>query len=378
MVENNSKNNPGASNSNVSWDESALGCQERANVLKHTVQLAYVATDKYLTIRDANKRFNKLFFTYPSRYMGKHLATIIGVEDFKQFAEKLLRSPKTSGKHVKKFKLPPKTNQKKHHSEEPRERVIQFYYFTLETGGFLFFFYEQQQQVSSLNSISSICATLSKELRKPADLITSLTGGPEQRIGLSADDSKSIRVASLRLQNQVLQLEKYAELHQELAFEKKPVSVNEAMDLALERMNGIGLDTNIELLREIQPQADIIAGEQGLLVELFYQLLHNAWKFKHFHEKCKVYLQATKHDGHNTIMFRDSGIGIEPELKERIFDPFFQGPQTADKYGGMGLGLSIVRRIVELHEGEIVCDGSHELSACFHIRMPLAATAATK
>jgi CheY-like chemotaxis protein len=59
-------------------------------------------------------------------------------------------------------------------------------------------------------------------------------------------------------------------------------------------------------------------------------------------------------DGRVTIEFRDTGIGIEPELQARIFDVFEQGgPAVRSRYGGLGLGLAISKRIVNLHNGTI-------------------------
>jgi PAS domain S-box-containing protein len=78
------------------------------------------------------------------------------------------------------------------------------------------------------------------------------------------------------------------------------------------------------------------------------------------------------------LTIRDTGIGIEPALLSQVFDPFTQGEQTLDRSrGGLGLGLALVRGLVQLHGGEVWAESEgigH--GAAFHIRLPVASAAA--
>jgi len=361
----------GSRNAQASWDESVQGFAERMTRLMDNMPMAYVGTDRYLAIREANKHFNKLFGVFPSRYLSKHLARVIDAEGFTKITERLVKTNTPSRKRVKSFVLPLANRNGGEKADCALARVIHFFHYRLDFGGFQFFFFEDQPK-NAMEALGQACASLSRELSKPANLIHTLTGGPTPLIALGEDETESVRKASARLQGQIERLSIFSQLFQENAFSPESVSLDKTLDRALEKLQLPAEEAQLLLVREIQPQADLIAGSPDMVTELFFQLLHNAWKFKHYHEKCKVYVQATRHGDAANILFRDSGIGITAALKEHIFDPFFQGPHMAEQYGGTGLGLAIASRIVELHGGEIVCDGSQDNSACFHLRLPAA------
>jgi len=70
-----------------------------------------------------------------------------------------------------------------------------------------------------------------------------------------------------------------------------------------------------------------------------------------------------------TILVADYGIGIDPEHHERIFR-LFQRLHTRDEYEGTGVGLAVVRRIVERHGGKITVDSAKEAGATFRVTLP--------
>lgn len=384
MADNSSKKHSGGHvstyatrHAQASWDESIEGYLERFLILKENIPLAYAATDKYLAVRDANKRFNSLFGTFPSRYTNKHLAKVIKAPDFTAFLEKLVHSPKSPGVRKKYFILSPKnkennTSSRKPHELEPGERLVRFYYYHLETGGFLFFFYEDHEQTSNLD-IGHICFTLAEEIGRSVERVNYLASGQEDGcIALDHDDSQDMRATSARLSHVADMLLRYADLQKTNACEFTTVSLSESVELARKKILGRFPDARIDIIKEIQPEADQVLGSEPLLVELFVHLLHNAWKFSKSLGKSQVFIQATRHDGHNVIWFKDPGTGIDPAVADNVFMPFILGPHVARDYGGIGLGLALVKRIVELHNGEIENDTSQEQAASFQIRLPLA------
>ena len=384
MSDNSSKKRSGGHNSTyaprhaqASWDETINGYLERFHIFKDNIPLAYAATDKYLAVRDANKRFNSLFGTFPSRYMNKHLAKVIKEPDFGQFLDKLVNSPKVPGTRNKHFVLTPKgkenhTTARKGQELEPGERMVRFYHYRLDTGGYLFFFYEENDSAIGLD-ISRICSTLAEEVGRSAGRVTFLAQGQEDGcIALSSDDSADLRSVSSRLSHVADMLMRYADLLNLNSCELAPVSLSESVDLARNRIVERFPDAQIEIIKEIQPEADLVLGEKPLVVELFVHLLHNAWKFSKSMGKCQVFIQATRHDGYNVIWFKDPGTGIDPVFADQLFMPFFLGPHVARDYGGIGMGLALVKRIVDLHNGEIENDSSQEHAASFQIRLPLA------
>ena len=73
------------------------------------------------------------------------------------------------------------------------------------------------------------------------------------------------------------------------------------------------------------------------------------------------------------MQVRDTGIGVDPELLPRLFEPFIQADRSLDrKRGGLGLGLALVKRLVELHDGTVSADSAGtEKGAEFTVRLPL-------
>ena len=117
---------------------------------------------------------------------------------------------------------------------------------------------------------------------------------------------------------------------------------------------------------EIEPawiDADVQRIEQVL-----DQLLDNALKYTPSGGSIHVGLRAQA--GNALLSVRDSGIGIAPELLVRIFDPFVQGARSLDRHaGGLGIGLTLVRRLVELHGGSVQAH-SDAGGSVFELRLP--------
>ena len=93
-----------------------------------------------------------------------------------------------------------------------------------------------------------------------------------------------------------------------------------------------------------------ISGDQVRLAQVLGNVIGNAVKFSYTGEVVRIVLARDPDRGWPTITVRDRGTGIAPEILPSIFDPFTQGDRT---HGGLGLGLSVVRGIVELHGGHV-------------------------
>ncbi len=100
----------------------------------------------------------------------------------------------------------------------------------------------------------------------------------------------------------------------------------------------------------------VVAGDAATLHALVRNLVVNA--LQHAPERGQVRIGIARVDAHVRLSVEDNGPGVAPELRERIFDRFFRVGASG---AGSGLGLSIVRRIVELHEGRVAAGASEEL-----------------
>jgi CheY-like chemotaxis protein len=122
------------------------------------------------------------------------------------------------------------------------------------------------------------------------------------------------------------------------------------------------------------PPAVWVRGDESRLAQVLNNLLSNAMRFGS--AATRVSLAVV--DGRAVLAVADQGIGMEPALLARVFEPFYQAPQPlARRTGGLGLGLAIVKRIVELHGGEVsaASEGPGRGSR-FEVILPLAAAPA--
>jgi signal transduction histidine kinase len=142
--------------------------------------------------------------------------------------------------------------------------------------------------------------------------------------------------------------------------------------MPLVRARGQQLDVDV-------PAHDMpVMGDKKRLVQVLANLLNNAAKYTQ--EGGRLHLRARLRDGAVTVDVVDNGIGMAPELAARAFDLFAQAERTSDRAsGGLGLGLALVKSLVELHGGTVTCasDGPGRGSR-FTVALPrLAAPAAS-
>lgn len=111
-----------------------------------------------------------------------------------------------------------------------------------------------------------------------------------------------------------------------------------------------------------------LAGNKELLNQVWLNLLDNAIKFTPEQGELEVGMKRT--GDFIEIRFRDNGSGIDADAVPRIFDKFYQ-QDTSHSTAGNGLGLTIVNKIITLHEGTIVCDSSPSQGTTFTVTLPV-------
>jgi heavy metal sensor kinase len=112
-----------------------------------------------------------------------------------------------------------------------------------------------------------------------------------------------------------------------------------------------------------------VEGYDSLLFRLVFNLAENAIKYTPAGGRIEVTLE--QRDGSAVLQVKDDGPGIAPEAQEHIFDRFYRG-DPAREGNGTGLGLALVRSIVELHRGEIRLSSTPGEGSCFRVALPLA------
>jgi signal transduction histidine kinase len=122
-----------------------------------------------------------------------------------------------------------------------------------------------------------------------------------------------------------------------------------------------------EVEAEGAPQHLVRPGNERLLRRALRNLLENARRYGGGQIQAQVVADA---DGAVQLRVCDRGAGVPDDLRERIFEPYFRLPGHAEREGGVGLGLSLVRQIAEAHGGSVRCEPREGGGSCFVIRLP--------
>ncbi|MHB2018297.1 MAG: GAF domain-containing sensor histidine kinase [Candidatus Xenobia bacterium] len=114
----------------------------------------------------------------------------------------------------------------------------------------------------------------------------------------------------------------------------------------------------------------MVCVDRKKITHALYHLVDNATKFSPAQSEVVVRLRLHP-DGALHLDVTDRGIGIPASIQHRIFDPFWQADSSDTRqYGGLGLGLFIVREIVRVHGGEVACESRVGDGTAFHVRLP--------
>ncbi|WP_406661388.1 PAS domain-containing sensor histidine kinase [Methanolobus sp. ZRKC3] len=201
-------------------------------------------------------------------------------------------------------------------------------------------------------------ATMSHELRTP---LTSVIGFSDilldETFG-SLNDKQSKYVSHilkggkylLKLINDILDLSKIEAGEMELYYET--FSVFEAVNEVWLMTKPLAMKKSIDINVAVGPGLEYIKGDKIKFKQILYNLVSNAIKFTDNKGTVKINAQLT--DSMVQISVKDEGIGIPKEDISKLFQPFKQlNPYTTRKYEGTGLGLALVKKFVEMHDGSI-------------------------
>lgn len=219
-------------------------------------------------------------------------------------------------------------------------------------------------------------ATVSHELRTP---LNSILGWARLLKDGSLDNGQSERAVTTIIKNSETQnrliedlLDVARIISGKLELATDPVdifdTVHDSIEIARPAANAKQL--NIELNRNGDGSAPVVSGDRNRLRQVFSNLLTNAIKFSHEGEGIAVTV-ATQ-DGECVVQVADEGTGISEEFLPLVFERFRQDTSSPGRNGGLGLGLAIVRNLVELHKGSVSVESEgEEKGAIFTVRFPL-------
>jgi PAS domain S-box-containing protein len=219
-------------------------------------------------------------------------------------------------------------------------------------------------------------ATVSHELRNP---LNAITGWSSLLVTGRLDQEQTRRAHETILRNAQSQSQLISDLLDvsrivvgKLRLNVVPVQFAAVIEAALEVVRPAAAAKSIRLNAHIDADSGAIAGDPDRLQQVFWNLLSNAIKFTP--KGGRVEIRSRRANSHIEVVVTDTGKGINAKLLPRIFDRFRQGESTSTtrEFGGLGLGLAIVRHLVELHGGIVNArsEGTDK-GAVFTVELPI-------
>lgn len=223
---------------------------------------------------------------------------------------------------------------------------------------------------SSNHDLEAFNYTVSHDLRVPLTAI----GGFARRIAERHGDDLDPKVLQMlgiirsnvdRMEQLINDLLSYARLgRQEIS--SSLVRIDEIVRTILDDLRTVYSGRKIELRVSALPPAQ---GDSSMLRQVFLNLLSNAFKFTRNREIAHIEVGGSAEGGGNLYWVKDDGVGFDPAEAHRLFG-LFQRLHGSNEFEGAGIGLAIVKRIVEFHGGRVWAEGKPSEGAAFYFTLP--------
>jgi two-component system sensor kinase len=222
---------------------------------------------------------------------------------------------------------------------------------------------------------SQFLANVNHELRTPvsaiigyAHLVLRATEGQISR--LQRENLEDLLRNAERLLNQIDSLLEFSKIEAgKMEVNVQPVNVKDVIQGAISTIEPTLNGTHIRITREIGPDLPVLNTDREKLGQIVLNLLDNAVKFT---ERGEIKLSASKQNGSFKLAVSDTGLGIEKEDLNKIFEEFHRGGRLSNgRYRGTGLGLAIVKKFVDLLGGEVAVESEVGRGSVFTVTLPL-------
>lgn len=193
----------------------------------------------------------------------------------------------------------------------------------------------------------------SHDLQEPLRKVASFTQLLQKRYGGSLDDRADQYIefavdGAKRMQRLIQDLLSFSRVGR-TGVPREDVDLEVVLTAALSELSERAKETGAEIVHDPMPE---VHGERALLQQLFVNLVGNSLKFRDPERAPVIRIEVRSMRAHWEISVVDNGIGIDAQYAERVF-VIFQRLHPRDEYAGTGIGLSLVKRIVEYHKGRI-------------------------
>jgi PAS domain S-box-containing protein len=232
---------------------------------------------------------------------------------------------------------------------------------------------EEAERVGRLKD--EFLATVSHELRTPLNAILGWSTLLRRLPPGSDDHKRGVETIerNARVQAQIIAdlLDMSRIISGKVQLDVQPTDLNEVVNAALDAVR-LSIDAKKLRLRvTLDARAGRLRGDPGRLQQVFWNLFTNAVKFTPSGGRIDVVMERV--NSHVEVSVEDTGVGIKPDFLAFVFDRFRQADSsTTRRHGGLGLGLSIVKHLVELHGGSVRVKSAGEgLGATFVVALPI-------
>jgi len=157
-----------------------------------------------------------------------------------------------------------------------------------------------------------------------------------------------------------------------VGFKKKELDLNEIVEVAAKAFELRVSHTGGSIFTQIEAVDSAIFVDETNFQNVIYNLLDNAVKYRKQNEPLNIYIRTWNDDESLYLSIEDTGLGIKKENLKRIFDKFYR-VHTGNVHDakGFGLGLAYVKKIVELHDGDISVESELGKGTKFTIKLPI-------
>jgi len=222
---------------------------------------------------------------------------------------------------------------------------------------------------------SEFLASMSHELRTPLNaiigfsevLLERMFGELNERQDDYLRDILSSGKHLLELLNDILDLSKIEA--GQMVLNRSEFAVRESLEYCLSMVRERALKQRILLSLDVDPQVGLLNADRLRFRQVVLNLLSNAVKFTP--DGGQVDVRASIRDQDLVVLVTDTGVGVPAEDRERIFDSFQQGTRLSGQAEGTGLGLTLTKRILELHGGRIWLDSEAGKGSTFGFALPV-------
>lgn len=227
----------------------------------------------------------------------------------------------------------------------------------------------ERRRSERLAALGQLSAGLAHEIRNPLSVIKGSAETLSKR--LPAENTLAAELAGY-ISSEVNRLNsivsRFLDFARPLELEKRPAEIAPLVEQALKAARERWPEVKIEIEREYEDNLPQVPLDAELAGQVFANLVDNAYEATPSGGKLRVGIVAAEDHGRRgvEVRFEDTGPGIPADLREQIFNPFFSTKKT-----GVGLGLSIVSKIVDDHHGLVRIESEAGKGACFRVLFPL-------